>query len=635
MPATEAKEQSSTLGSSARWVAATLPLAPLATVAYLFSEWLFFVTKPSPTSALPITTQLLVLIESPLPALLPFLGAQAAASLLSVIAYPRVRGLALVPSAFVCGFLCLLLIDNFTYTLFSVGITGSGEILRVVYTIGLCLLVALAGWKLHGWMARAFLRRGLIPASLAIAALFLAVPLAAAALRPAKDPDATLLPSLDASASDVDRPNILFLGADGLDASLLSAYGYHRPTTPFLKSIQADTLFFENAFSNAARTHGALVTLLTGRSPFSTRVTFPPTLLQGEDGNRTLPSLLKALGYTTLQIGMRHYADAQDANIRGFDAANYRWQRLEEAAEGTPELTETDVFRIAVADRIDERLGRLLALSPAADGFAHVEGRQVVPQWRDERRITTLVEYVEQAPQPWFVHLHMLDTHCCQWTPDRMHFSGSAWADIDARDSQIRETDDNIRRLFDALQKTGRLERTIVVINSDHASHWKITERVPLMIRFPNRTIHGRVSTNVQLADVAPTMLAYLGVTVPEWMDGQPLLPIDGLQTNRRIFGVSDVEARTGAEGRRNLLDGGPPNYGVSSVMMVRGNKWFQVSLRDGDFSSGRVKGHTISEESDLPDTEARALLMDRVRSAGYEIRDSATQAVAVAPRIR
>ena len=635
MPATEARQESSTIGSSARWVAATLPLAPLAAVAYLFFEWLFFVTKPSPTSALPVKAQLLVLVESPLPALLPLLGAQAVASLLSAIAYPRLRGLALVPSAFVCGFLCLLLIDNFTYTLFGVGITRSGEVLRVVYTIGLCLLVALAGWKLYAWMARVFLRRGFIPASLAFAALALSVPLIELALRPAKDPDASLLPSLNASATDIDRPNILFLGADGLDANLLSAYGYRRPTTPFLESIQADTLFFENAFSNAARTHGALVTLLTGRSPFSTRVTFPPTLLQGEDGNRTLPALLKKLGYTTLQIGMRHYADAEDANIRGFDAANYRWQRLEEAAEGTPTLTETDVFRIAVAERIDERLGRLLALSPAGDGFAHVEGRQVVPQWRDERRITTLVEYFEQAPQPWFVHLHMLDTHCCQWAPDRIHFSGSAWADIDARDSQIRETDDNIKRLFETLENTGQLERTIVVINSDHASHWKITERVPLMIRFPNRTIRGRVSTNVQLADVAPTMLAYLGAGVPEWMDGQPLLPVDALQTNRRIFGISDLEARTGAEGRRNLLDGGPPNYGVSSVMMVDGNKWFQISLRDGDFSSGQVKGHTVGEESGLPDTEARALLMDRIRSAGYEIREAATQAMATAPRAR
>src|SRR5688572_2934196 len=48
-----------------RWLLATLPLAPLTAIAYVFSEWLFFVTKPSPTSALPFAQQLLVLLKAP------------------------------------------------------------------------------------------------------------------------------------------------------------------------------------------------------------------------------------------------------------------------------------------------------------------------------------------------------------------------------------------------------------------------------------------------------------------------------------------------------------------------------------------------------------------------------------------
>ena len=629
MPTAEASPGLTAPDSSARWVAATLPLAPLSAIAYLFSEWLFVITKPSPTSALPFSSQLIVLLESPLPALLPFLAVQAAASLLSAIAYPRVRGIALVPAAGVCGFLLLVLIDNFTYTVFGFGIARSDEIFRVAYTMLLCLLAAIAGWKLHEWVSQGFRRPGVIPAAVGIAAIVLCASPWVMSRRLPRDPDASVLPSLQGAKTASSRPNILFLGADGLDASILSAYGYSRPTTPFLESISEETLFFENAFSNAARTHGSLVTLLTGRSPFTTHVTFPPTVLQGEDSNRTLPVLLKALGYTTLQIGMRHYADAEDTNVRGFDAANYRWQSLEEVDPDAPPADETDVFRSAVAERIDERLGRLLAISPAADTFAHVEGRQVVPQWRDERRVTTLVRYFEQAPEPWFVHLHLLDTHCCQWVPDRTHFSGGPSPDIDARDSQVRETDDNIRKLVEALQSTGRLERTIIVINSDHASQWKITERVPLMIRFPKQAVKGRVATNVQIADVAPTMLSYLGVNVPTWMDGQSLLPGTTLFPSRRIFGVSDVKRRDGPSGRRLLRESGPPNYGVSSVMMVSGNKWFDVSLRDGEVESGLVKGHTGADTPSVPEPEARALLLERIRSAGFEIEGSATQASA------
>jgi hypothetical protein len=421
----------------------------------LFSEWLFVITKPSPTSALPFSSQLIVLLESPLPALLPILAAQAAASLLSAIAYPRVRGLALVPAASVCGFLLLVLIDNFTYTVFGFGIARSNETYRVAYTLLLCLLSAIAGWKLYEWVSMVFRRPRVIPVAIGIAAVVLCASPWVSSRRLPRDPDASVLPSLQQAKTASSRPNILFLGADGLDASILSAYGYSRSTTPFLESISDDTLFFENAVLEC-RPY-AWLSRYPAHRPFTVHHTrdVSTTVLQGEDSNRTLPVLLKALGYTTLQIGMRHYADAEDTNVRGFDAANYRWQSLEEVDPDAPPADETDVFRAAVAERIDERLGRLLAMSPAGDTFRHVEGRQVVPQWRDERRVTTLVRYFEDAPEPWFVHLHLLDTHCCQWVPDRTHFSGGPSPDIDARDSQVRETDDNIRRLVDALESTG------------------------------------------------------------------------------------------------------------------------------------------------------------------------------------
>ena len=626
MPNAEAVADRITRGQSIRWAIASLPLAPLALVAYLFSEWLFFITKPSPTAALPLDAQLLVLLKSPLPLLLPFLAAQAVASLVSLVAHPHFRGVALLPAGVVCGFLLLMLIDNFTYTMFGLGILRAGEVFRIAYILLFGLLTAVATWNLRTWLGRWFCRPGAMVAGLGVTAAVLSVsPLVwMAGPRLPRDPDASVLPVLEQASVESKRPNILFLGADGLDASILSVYGYDRPTTPFLESIREDTLFFENAFSNAARTHGALVTLLTGRLPFTTHVTFPPTVLQGEDRNRTLPALLKDLGYTTLQLGMRHYADAEDTNVRGFDAANYRWQRLEEIDRDGPS-DDAEQFRAAVAERIDERLGHLLGIAPAVDAFAHVEGRQIAPQWRDERRITTLVQYFERAPQPWFVHLHLLDTHCCEWAPDRMHFSGGPSPTIDARDSQVRETDDNIRRLFDALEKTGRLEHTIVVLVADHASGWKITERVPLMIRFPNRALTGRVTPNVQLADIAPTMLSYLGSDAPQWMDGLSLLEAAALPADRRIFGVSDVKPFNGPSGFRLLIDGGAPNYGVSSVMMVTGDQWFEVSLTSGELGSGRVQGHTDTSARAVSETDARRYLLEQIRSAGFEIEQYGT----------
>ena len=606
------------------WALATLPLAPLAAAAFLAAEWLFFATKPSAVSALTWGTQLKVLTTAPLPYLLPLLGIQALASFASAVAYPRLRAISVVPAALIGGVMLTLLLDNFTYTVFHFGILASGTVLRTLYATLVPLMMAIAGWKLYAWSGRLSARKQAPVFGLACALFCIVVP-PLAARKPPAEPDARILPASRASGvaspqSSVARPNILFLGADGLDASLLSVYGYERKTTPFLEEIHDQTLFFENAFSNATRTHGALVTLLTGRLPFNTHVTFPPTVLQGEDGNRNIAKLLKEMGYTTLQLGLRHYADAEDANLFGFDAANYRWQNLQEFTPGEASASETDVFRSAVAERVDERLAHLYFLEPVADTFAHVEGDLVVPQWRDARRVETLVEYFRQTPEPWFVHLHMIDTHCCNFLPDEPRFTGGPSNAIDARDSTFREADLHIQQLFEALKSTGTLERTIVVINSDHASMWKAHERVPLMIRFPNATPHGRVSANVQLADVVPTMLDYLGAAIPGWVDGVSLLKLENQTKDRKIFGIADIERREGLPGLRLLLDSGPPNYGVSSAMMIAGHRWYLMNIHDGSVKSGEVVGHTRRVEPPLGDDEARALILKTVTDAGFKV---------------
>ena len=319
----------------------SLPLAPLALVAYLFFEWLFIVTKPGPTGALPLASQILVLTKSPLPLLLPFLAVQAVVSVASLIAYPRFRAVR-------CSCRCSVRVPSaLAYRQFHLHPgrfwhSACGRSFWIVYALLFGLLTATVGWKLESWLGQIFRRRRVIGFAASLTALLIVTRTGGGSPLPL-DPDPNVLPNLERRLPGSQRPNILFLGADGLDASILSAYDYDRPTTPF-ESIREDTLLFENAFSNVAHTHGSLVTLLTGRLPFTTHVIFPPTVLQGEDADRTLPVLLKALGYTTLQLGMRHYADAQDTRVHGFDAANYRWQRLDELCSGSPTADETDVF---------------------------------------------------------------------------------------------------------------------------------------------------------------------------------------------------------------------------------------------------------------------------------------------------
>lgn len=68
--------------------------------------------------------------------------------------------------------------------------------------------------------------------------------------------------------------------------------------------------------------------------------------------------------------------------------------------------------------------------------------------------------------------------------------------------------------------------------------------REPLIIRWPDKTKPGTVRTEpVSLMDLAPTVLAACGLTVPEHMHGVPLVTADGSHTNNphtHVFSARD-----------------------------------------------------------------------------------------------
>ena len=156
----------------------------------------------------------------------------------------------------------------------------------------------------------------------------------------------------------------------------------------------------------------------------------------------------------------------------------------------------------------------------------------------------------------------------------------------------------------------------------------KSTVRVPLIMRFPAGSPRGQVSQNVQLADVAPTLLGYVGATLPEWMDGVSLLDPSRVSHDRRIFGVSEILRREGPAGLRLLLDSGPPNYGAAGAMVVDGDQWFDLRLATGVLTSGKVPGHTRPGSSVLTSSGARTAITEVLAKAGFRAAEPPLEAV-------
>ena len=100
--------------------------------------------------------------------------------------------------------------------------------------------------------------------------------------------------------------------------------------------------------------------------------------------------------------------------------------------------------------------------------------------------------------------------------------------------ARVQRFDSDSARMIAALEKTGELDNTIIVMSGDNgmpfprakATLYDFGTRVPLVIRWGKHTKGGiRISDFVNLTDLAPTFLEAAGLPVPEAMSGSSLMP--------------------------------------------------------------------------------------------------------------
>jgi len=97
----------------------------------------------------------------------------------------------------------------------------------------------------------------------------------------------------------------------------------------------------------------------------------------------------------------------------------------------------------------------------------------------------------------------------------------------------VSQVDTAVRRILEALERSGAEDDTLVVFTSDHGdqmgSHRMIAKgtqyeesiRVPLLLRLPGHARNGsRIEHPVSQIDLLPTLLDYLGQPVPDALDG-------------------------------------------------------------------------------------------------------------------
>jgi hypothetical protein len=194
----------------------------------------------------------------------------------------------------------------------------------------------------------------------------------------------------------------------------------------------------------------------------------------------------------------------------------------------------------------------------------------------------------------------------------------------DFYDDAVLDFDFSLKRVVRYLQREKILDKTIIILYSDHGERFTTEDRLPLLIRFPRGDRVGRIAANVQSLDIAPTILDILGVEAPPWMEGTSLLRGE-LDPCRRIVSAKYDDEILATDGNVWFSVPLPPYFTLRSLSVISGRNRLTLDLPTGDMQASQIEtwgdaGAAAGNCPPLEPEETRAFFLDHLRANGYKI---------------
>lgn len=396
---------------------------------------------------------------------------------------------------------------------------------------------------------------------------------------------AWLVSHCSATAFGQSRPNVMVIYADDLGyGDIGDRSAETKIPTPHLDSLAAAGMRFTDAHSSSGICSPSRYALLTGtyhwRRQYGIVNSFGPPFFN--EGETTLPGLLREAGYATACIGKWHLGWdwkfngppsgevttswgkkqnvylPEDVNwarpvdggplARGFDYyfgdgtinfPPYAWVENDRLVTVPTEMMDSDSVGYPVKEgRWEFRAG------PKVAGWNPYE---VLPTLA-ERGVAYLDAQTDR--QPFFLYFALPSPHAPIIPNDAFDGRSAAGAYGD----YVVQTDEVVGQLLSALERGGLADNTIVVFSSDNGPEayaweraaeyghfsmgnlrglkrdvWEGGHRVPFIVRWPGRIEAGSVSDAlVSQIDLLATLTEATGIQVPEGAgpDSQTFLPV-------------------------------------------------------------------------------------------------------------
>lgn len=390
--------------------------------------------------------------------------------------------------------------------------------------------------------------------------------------------------------------------ADQLRYDYLSCYGAGHMETPNLDRLAARGVRFNKTYVQSPICGPSRMSFYTGRYVRSHGATWNGFPLRV--GEPTLGDHLREMDVACGLVGKTHMR-ADEAGIKrlGIDPQSAIAARIREGGfdayvrdDGTNSsfdknrhAEDYDAYLRAHGMEGDNPWEEWANTTVANDGtlktgwlLENAPGAARVPKEHSETSWLTTrgIEYIEaQGDKPFLCHLSYIKPHWPYIAPAPYHDMYSAddvpevnrrdgehthplmkvWADTRicrsfARDhvrdvvapvymGLIKELDDNLGRLFDYLEQSGRMDDTMIVFCSDHGDNmgdhglgekdlfYDCSARIPLIIYDPRAEANATRGTStdalVEAIDLVPTFMDVFGInSKPQMIEGRSLTPL-------------------------------------------------------------------------------------------------------------
>ena len=378
-------------------------------------------------------------------------------------------------------------------------------------------------------------------------------------------------------AQDQGRPDVLLITIDDLNDWIGHLEGHPQVKTPNIDRLAAQGISFTNAYTNAPSCNPARTSLMSGQLPSTTGIYWNYPDWRNVDelkGVSMLPAHFRRNGYRSVGGGKIYHAHTYfPTGNKGHNDPD-SWDEFYPSLEiqlpddikppfipaigHTGELSEFLGFDWAglvaeddamadgqVINWAEQELGLGDQGAPRfmAVGMYRPHLPWYVPQeYLDMYPLDTIIlpevpeDDLADIPEPYnsfgFINSHL--TH--QWVVEN-----DKWKEgVQAYLASISFADAMVGRVLDALEKSGRANKTIVVLISDHGfmlghkhrwrkfALWRQSSRIPFIIAAPGVTTPSSTTHKpVSLVDIYPTLVELAGLPAPDHqLEGNDLRPL-------------------------------------------------------------------------------------------------------------